>query len=144
MKVKQMCIQFSRQKGRRAEIGFLPLALISLLWFLAACQNVPPAEQPLEQQLAWGATVYRLECARCHDPERSAPELTAQNMLTYGNAHSLYEFNRMYMPLDKPSALREVDYWDVTAYILAEEGLLLLANETMLGPENAEAVNFMP
>jgi mono/diheme cytochrome c family protein len=115
-----------------------------LLFILTACQQVPPAEQPLEMQLAWGETIYRLECARCHDQDRSAPELRSENMLSYRDAQALYEFNRRYMPLDKPGALRDVDYWDVTAYILAEEGLLLLPDEFALGPDTAEAVNFLP
>jgi mono/diheme cytochrome c family protein len=95
-------------------------------------------------QVTWGATIYRLECARCHEPGRVAPVLTQERLIRYNNAYALFEYNRQNMPLDKPGALPEQDYWDVTAYILANAQILLLSEQVVLGPEIAEQVNFVP
>ncbi len=123
---------------------FFLIAIVCFSLLLSACQAQEPPRHRVEMQLAWGATVYRLECARCHDRGRSAPVLRAENLIPHRNAHHLFEFNRELMPLDNPGGLPDPYYWDVTAYILAAEGMLDLSGEKVLGPETAEAVDFLP
>jgi hypothetical protein len=48
------------------------------------------------------------------------------------------------MPLDKPGALSAQDYWDVTAYVLANSRMLLIPKQTALGPDTAKQVKFLP
>jgi mono/diheme cytochrome c family protein len=114
-----------------------------LLLLLAACSPQPRQLSDLEQQTAWGQAIYRWECARCHEEDRIAP-LFAERLITYRSAQNLYEFNRTYMPLDKPGALPETDYWAVTAYLLEAYGMLHLDEMEELGPDNAEEVIFLP
>lgn len=117
--------------------------MLSLGWLLVACQSAPPPPgDPM--QVTWGATVYRLQCARCHAPGHVAPVLTAERLIRYGNAHDLYAYIEQTMPLDKPSALPEQDYWDVTAYILANADMLLVPTLKPLGPDIADQVSFLP
>jgi mono/diheme cytochrome c family protein len=107
---------------------------------LVGCSTPPPPEAGERGQVAWGATIYRLECSHCHNPGRSGPTLTAQQLADYGNAQALYEYVRTEMPLDKPGALPNQDYWDVTAFLLANQWML--PGEIRLTPGNAEEVRF--
>ncbi|MEX0762435.1 MAG: cytochrome c [Dehalococcoidia bacterium] len=112
---------------------------------LTACvTQAESASRPGEQQVAWGETVYRHECARCHASGRSGPELDARALVQYGNANQLYQFISATMPLDRPGTLPDEDYWDVTAYLLAEREMLQLPEAETLRPENAEDVNLAP
>src|SRR5438128_12600168 len=113
-------------------------------WLLAACSATQPPQQGEPMQVTWGATVYRLECARCHQPGRVAPVLTQERLVRYHNAQKLFAYIRQYMPLDKPDALPEQDYWDVTAYVLANAQILLIPKQTALNPATARQVNFIP
>lgn len=126
----------------RRWLGFILVGLLAPLLATCSAPAATPAGRDL--QTAWGGAVYRTECARCHDPGRGAPELTAERLVRHGNAANLFEYNRQWMPLNEPGALPERDYWDVTAYILAEAGMLNLPPQTVLGPETAERVNFLP
>lgn len=113
------------------------------LLVLAACTTQPQEQPPASEQsmqIAWGTAIYQQECARCHDPGRVARELVAARLILHHNAHRLFEYNRQYMPLDKPGALRAQDYWDVTAYTLAREELL--PSGVVLGRETAEQIDF--
>jgi hypothetical protein len=124
--------------------SFILLAVTLSLLLLTSCQQEVTPLAAQEMQVAWGATVYRLECARCHDPDRAAPVLQAETLISYRNAHNLFEYTRRTMRLDKPGALPEPYYWDVTAFMLAANGMLNLPADTALGPETAEQVNFVP
>lgn len=107
---------------------------------IAGCGTPPPPEPGEHGQVAWGATIYRLECAHCHNPNRTGPTLTAEQLADYGSAEALYTYIRQTMPLDKPGALPNQDYWDVTAFLLANQGML--PGEIHLTPANAEQVQF--
>jgi hypothetical protein len=120
------------------------LGLIVLLAVvLPACTPAPEQLSNQEIQTAWGEAIYRWECARCHEEDRVAP-LFAERLVPHRDAASLFEFNRQFMPLDKPMALPDYDYWAVTAYLLADFGMLDLQDDTELGPENAGEVIFLP
>lgn len=118
-------------------------ALLLSGWLLVACQSPPPPPGDA-MQLTWGGTIYRLQCARCHEPGRVAPVLTEERLLRYGDAEQLYAYIHENMPLDKPSALPDQDYWDVTAYVLANADLLFVPRQKALGPDIAAQVDFIP
>jgi hypothetical protein len=110
---------------------------------IAGCS--PQVKQPGQgerNQLIWGSTVYRLQCARCHESGRVAPGLTEERLVRYQDANNLFAYIRQNMPLDKPGALPEDDYWDVTAYILAKDKILLVPEQTVLNQKNAPQVQF--
>jgi mono/diheme cytochrome c family protein len=109
---------------------------------LVACSAAEPSHQGEQMQVTWGATVYRQECARCHAPGRVAPVLTEERLVRYEDAPNLFAYTQKNMPLDKPGALPEQDYWDVTAYILANAHML--PGRIILGPGTAEQVDFTP
>jgi mono/diheme cytochrome c family protein len=111
-------------------------------WLLGGCGAVETPPQGEKMQVIWGETVYRLECARCHDPGRVARVLTEERLSQYRDAAALFDYTRKNMPLDKPGALPEQDYWDVTAYLLANAGML--PGRIGLGPATAEQVDFLP
>ena len=80
-------------------------------------------------QAARGASVYAQSCAKCHGAGlqgESGPALTGQVLKTTfgaGTAEPLYEFISRQMPLNAPGSLNGRQYLDLTAYILAENGL---------------------
>lgn len=98
---------------------------------------VEPSASELDQQVDWGAAVYQWHCARCHDPDRSALELTPEVLVEYDGAEELYEFNREQMPLDEPGRLPDSDYWAVTAYLLDDTGLLATGSDEALDADTA-------
>lgn len=131
--------------AKRLRSGLLLLWVSGLLaWLLVACSATQPPPPGDSMQVDWGATVYRLECARCHEPGRVAPVLTQEHLVRYHDAQQLFAYIRKAMPLDKPGALPEQDYWDVTAYVLKQANLLLISPQTALTPATAGQVNFTP
>lgn len=116
------------------------VAVTALLAGLLAACSTPPAPPGDAMQVAWGATVYRLECARCHNPDRVAAPLTEERLARYRDAATLFAYIQETMPLDKPGALPEQDYWDVTAYLLANAQML--PGQLTLGPGSAGRVDF--
>jgi cytochrome c len=124
---------------------WLSLALCALLgWLMTGCGAAQPPTPGDPLQVTWGATIYRLECARCHNPGRSGPVLTEARLVRYPNAEELFVYIRQNMPLDKPGALPEQDYWDVTAYLLAMNGLLAVPEQAVLNADSAHQVDFTP
>lgn len=131
--------------AKRLRSGLLLLWVSSLLvCLLVSCSVTQPPPPGDPMQVDWGATVYRLECARCHEPGHVAPVLTEERLVRYHDAQQLFAYIRKAMPLDKPGALPEQDYWDVTAYVLKNANLLLISPQTALTPATSGQVNFTP
>lgn len=105
----------------------LPL-VIALLPALALAR-VKVTESYTSAQAARGASVYAQSCAKCHGAGlqgESGPALTGQVLKTTfgaGTAEPLYDFISRQMPLNAPGSLNDRQYLDLTAYILAENGL---------------------
>lgn len=95
-----------------------------------------------QQQVRNGQMVYNDQCARCHDPGMVGPQLQASTLAVYGTAQGLFEYTRQTMPQDAPGTLSEQEYWDVTAHMMQETGLL--PGDTGLGPANAPEIEFNP
>jgi len=88
-----------------------------------------------------------LTCAGCHgargegagadDPE--APLLIGPRGLTgFRHVLELYEFTRDSMPQDQPSSLSAEQYWNVTAWLMSQNGIPSPGGP--LGPENAASI----
>lgn len=113
------------------------VAVLGLLVAAVGCVAEPTASER-DRQVDWGEAVYQWHCARCHDPDRSALELTAEVLVDWEGAQELYEFNRDQMPLDEPGRLPDADYWAVTAHLLHDAGLLDLDADQRLDEETAD------
>jgi mono/diheme cytochrome c family protein len=89
-------------------------------------------------QIANGESIYRIECAQCHEPGGTGPELNTAALAAYGTAGELFTYIQRTMPPDTPGSLSEQQYWDVTAYLLATHALL--PAETLVGPETGDEI----
>jgi alcohol dehydrogenase (cytochrome c) len=80
-------------------------------------------------QAARGAAVYTQYCAVCHGAnlqgEAGTPLMGRTFLQAYGagTAAQLYDFLSRQMPLNAPGSLTQKQYLDVTAFILARNGL---------------------
>ena len=81
------------------------------------------------EQAARGAAVYTQYCAVCHGAnlqgEAGTPLMGRTFLQAYGSgtAAQLYDFLSRQMPLNAPGSLSQQQYVDVTAFILARNGL---------------------
>jgi alcohol dehydrogenase (cytochrome c) len=107
----------------------LMFCIVSLLAASAAGAQAKSGGSYTSAQVSSGAAVYAQDCAQCHAASLrgdSGPPLTGQTFqLAYGTgtAAQLYDFISRQMPQDKPGSLSQQQYLDVTAYILARNGL---------------------
>jgi len=95
-------------------------------------------------QAAQGGSVYAESCASCHGANlqgEAAPPLIGQTLKAAygtGTAAQLYDFISRQMPQNAPGSLSERQYLDVTAYILAQNGVP--AGTAALGIESLSQV----
>jgi len=107
----------------------LVLLVIALLTASSAGAQTKSGGGYTSAQASHGATVYTQSCVSCHGANlqgESAPALTGQifrQAYGSGTAAQLYDFISRQMPQDKPASLSQQQYLDVTAYILARNGL---------------------
>jgi mono/diheme cytochrome c family protein len=90
-------------------------------------------------QITNGESIYRIECAQCHEPGGTGPELNTAVLAAYGTAGELFAYIQSTMPPDAPGSLSEQQYWDVTAYLLSTRALL--PAETLVGPETGDEID---
>ena len=78
-----------------------------------------------------GSAQYRIYCSSCHgaalqggiDGVEQAPALRRDGfMQSRGDLGNVFEFVKASMPRDEPGTLRDVDYADILAYLLKENG----------------------
>ncbi len=100
-------------------------------------EEAQPAENQAAQ-IANGESVYRTECAQCHEPGRTGPELDTEALAAYGTAGELFAYTQSTMPPAAPGSLSDQQYWDVTAYLLSTRALL--PAETPVGPETGDEI----
>jgi len=80
-------------------------------------------------QFADGAASFQANCAVCHGAnlqgESGTPLMGRTFLQAYGagTAAQLYDFLSRQMPLNAPGSLSPSQYLDVTAFILARNGL---------------------
>jgi mono/diheme cytochrome c family protein len=84
--------------------------------------------QAAQQQVQAGQQVYSQDCSVCHGAKlegtHEGPALGPSTLGAYGNAQSLEAFVSSKMPLTAPGSLSDIQYYQVTAYILRQAGLL--------------------
>lgn len=100
-----------------------------------------------------GAEIYAAKCARCHgdggagDPAdplvggigslaSDAPQKTVGSFWPY--ATTLFDYTRRAMPYDAPQSLSTDEVYAVSAYILAENGII--ADDAVMDAETLPAV----
>jgi mono/diheme cytochrome c family protein len=138
---RRASIDALRGAWRAAAVGLLAAGL----WASVAG---PAARAYTPEQVAAGRQVYADTCAGCHgargegggpdDPE--SPLLVGPRGLSgYRDAQELYEFTVDSMPQDQPGSLPPPQYWDVIAWLLAENGLS--GPGQPLGPATAASVS---
>jgi len=79
-------------------------------------------------QIARGAQVYGQACAACHGAggqgSPAFPKLVGNKTLAgFGNAKNLFDYVKAAMPQDRPGSLSDDDYYAVTAYLVAQNGV---------------------
>jgi cytochrome c len=129
--------------------GAWRLGAVSLLaagfW---VAQAGPAARAYTPEQVTAGAEVYAASCANCHGTRgegagRGAPDaplVVGPRALTgFRNAQELYEFTVDSMPQDEPGSLTSEQYWNVVAWMLAQNGIS--APGDPLGPETARGIS---
>jgi len=119
--------------------------LAAALWTTLAD---PPARAYTPEQVAAGEQVYRNSCGACHGtrgegagpdaPE--APAVIGPRALTgFRDGQDLYDYLADSMPQDNPGSLPAEDYWNVLAWLLAQNGLS--GPGPSLGPATASGVS---
>ena len=84
-----------------------------------------PRAQAQRDQIAAGQQVFQRICATCHGdlgeggegPPIIGPD---QFLFSYRNGRRLFEYIQSEMPGDNPGALSTQEYFDVIAYLLAQ------------------------
>src|SRR6185437_14522103 len=120
----------------------LPLAIA--LFPALGLAGMKATESYTSRQATRGASVYAQSCASCHGADlqgEAGPPLIGQTLeAAYGTgtAAQLYDFISRQMPQDAPGSLSERQYLDVTAYILAQNGVP--AGTAALGIESLSQV----
>ncbi|HTJ27901.1 MAG TPA: PQQ-binding-like beta-propeller repeat protein, partial [Candidatus Limnocylindria bacterium] len=118
------------RRSRRA----WPLAAAAVLLMLGLLRaggvsRAAPAGYYTQAQATDGQTVYTQRCAQCHGANlqgQSGPALAGsqfQQHYANGTLAQLYGFIIKQMPADAPGSLSQKDYLDVTAFILAKNGV---------------------
>jgi mono/diheme cytochrome c family protein len=77
-----------------------------------------PAASFLMSQAARGSEIYEQSCVRCHE----GGQLVGQGFVESWNnrrVYDLYALIRSTMPLDDPGGMKDGEYLDVVAYLLA-------------------------
>jgi cytochrome c len=69
-----------------------------------------------------GAEVYAVHCQACHGPAGAAPQRTVGSFWPY--ATTLFDYVRRAMPYPAPGTLSADQVYAVTAYLLAEHGII--------------------
>jgi PQQ-dependent dehydrogenase (methanol/ethanol family) len=105
------------------------LTVISALVLLGPASRAAPAGGFTAAQAARGGAVYMQSCSECHGAHlegQAGPPLTGESfdaLYGQGTAAELYDFTSRQMPQNAPGSLTQAQYLDVTAYLLARNGM---------------------
>ncbi|GEM_PF-1688962 len=135
-----------RGRHRRAVwIGGLGVLVLAALggwawWWLGTPRGEAPQapQDPRAEQIARGSLYFQQSCVSCHTQGGIGPELTRGVLANYRTADRLFRYVSRAMPYDAPGSLEEQTYWDIVAFLLAENGML--PDDVVLGPETAPDV----
>lgn len=111
--------------------------VILVITILTACAGGAPtptakpepttAEPQAPQQATAGMKIYDDHCARCHGANLEdgfAAKLSKPALVKYGTAQKVFDYIRQNMPKGNPESLSDQEYYDVTGYLLFQQGLL--------------------
>jgi mono/diheme cytochrome c family protein len=110
-------------------------------------QAGPAARAYTPDQVTAGGQVYAASCASCHGARgegagRSAPDaplvVGARALTGFRNAQELYDFTVDSMPQDEPGSLTAEQYWNVTAWLLAQNNVS--EEGAPIGPDTAPGI----
>lgn len=122
----------------RRVVAGLAVPALGALTLLTTATSQPASALPADQ-VARGEAVWNRVCVECHGPDSTnldAPLLLRPAALKrYPTAAAAVQYVMESMPYEEPGSLPEQDYWDVIAFLLAQEGISL--GETPLGPDTA-------
>ncbi|SRR5579884_2296990 len=108
----------------------------------------PAARAYTPDQVAAGQQVYAASCAACHGERGQgampdapdAPLLIGARALTgFRDVQDLYDYTIDAMPQDDPGSLAPEQYWNVLAWLLAQNGLS--GPGAPLGPATASGIS---
>jgi polar amino acid transport system substrate-binding protein len=90
-----------------------------------------------------GKAVFLARCAQCHGERgegNTGRQLVApwDPLAGYRTADNLFAYVSRAMPFDNPGSLKDQEYWDVIAFLLNANGVLLPRTE--VGKDNARVV----
>ena len=119
----------------RAQLGVAAAGLFAL----TATVGVQPARAFPPDQVARGEGVWNNVCAQCHGPDSTnddAPLLLRPDSLRrFPHAAAAFKYVSESMPSETPGSLTQEEYWDVIAFLLANNGVG--AGDAPLGPDTA-------
>lgn len=110
-------------------VGHGAYTLLVLLALLSSARAAATPGAYTEAQATKGGSVYAQYCAQCHCASlegEAGPALTGQTFVAVygtGTAAQLYDFISRQMPLNAPASLTSSKYLDVTALVLARNGM---------------------
>jgi alcohol dehydrogenase (cytochrome c) len=105
------------------------ILVIALFEVTAVSAQAKPAGGDAKAQATRGAAVYTQYCGQCHGANLQGESGTPLSGPTFAQAYSggtaaqLFDFISRQMPQDAPGSLSQRQYLDVTAYVLARNGL---------------------
>ena len=123
---------------KRAQIGAVAVGAL----VLTASIGVLPARAFPPDQVTRGEGVWNRVCAECHGPDSTnldAPLLLLPDSLRrFPHAAAAHKYISESMPSETPGSLSQEEYWDVVAFLLAQNGVG--AGDVPLGPETAASI----
>ena len=88
----------------------------------------PPTTEPqAPHQVTAGMKAYDDHCARCHGAnlvDGFAAKLSKPTLVKHATAQKLFSYIRQNMPRGNAGSLSDQEYYDVTGYLLFQQGLL--------------------
>jgi mono/diheme cytochrome c family protein len=107
------------------------------------------AAETLDAQIAAGEAIFAEHCAECHGADGQGgrgyanPIIETRMLDRFGDARRLWQYTAMMMPFQEPGSLAPELIWDVTAWLMAQNGWLDGLGAP-LGPDNAREVAIGP
>ena len=123
---------------KHAQLGAVAAGML----VLTASVGVQPARAFPPDQVTRGEGVWNRVCAECHGPDSTnldAPLLLQPDSLRrFPHAAAAFKFVSESMPSETPGSLTQEEYWDVIAFLLANNGIG--ERDAPLGPDTAAAI----
>lgn len=114
--------------------------------FAVGASAAPTAYGYTAGQAATGRTTYQANCVSCHGAALQGgvgPALIGGTLgARFDTAASLQVYIAAAMPMTAPGSLSQTDYWNLTAFLLQQNGIA--PDGTAIGPGNAAGISLAP